>query len=205
MKSASIIIRDNKNRYSKNRALLEINNKPTIYYVAKRVSKAVEKVTVRPQNEVQAEKILSKVPYVDDLAYNPLNNNSPVSGMFSTLNNSPSGKNLLVSCNRVLINPKVIDYLFEKLNSYGSDAVIPRFGNGKLEYFLSTYDVEKAKEAAEKSLKNDEVQIKKLLEKLDVKYVPIEQLRKIDSDLHSFKKVNSKKNEIKEIKRKLTS
>ncbi|PTD93909.1 hypothetical protein C9439_05310 [archaeon SCG-AAA382B04] len=200
LKTASILIKNKTNGFSKDKALIEIEGKPLIHYVAKRVSESVEKVILNAQNEIQAEKILSKTSYIDDLTYTHLNDSSPLSGMFSALNNCPSGKNLLISCDRVMINPKVINYLFSELNQH--DAVIPRFDDGGLEYFLSVYDVDRTKKAAKKSLEKDETQINDILKKLDVKYVPIESIREIDSRLLSLEKINTPK-KVEKIKNNL--
>lgn len=200
LKTASILIKNNKNGFSKDKALIEIEGKPLIHHVAKRVSESVDKVILNAQNEVQAEKILSKTSYIDDLTYTHLNDSSPLSGMFSALNNCPSGKNLLISCDRVLINPKVVDYLFSELNQH--DAVIPRFDDGGLEYFLSVYDVDKAKKMARKLLEEDKTQINDILKELDIKYVPIEKIREIDKKLFSLKKASCPEN-LKKISKKL--
>lgn len=188
MRSASILVRETSNQFKQDRALLEINNKLLVQYVAERVSNSVEKVILGVKNEVQAEKILSNVPEVDYIAYAPENKYSIPSGFFSTLNNSPKGLNLLIGCDMPLIKPEVIDYLFESIDEH--DAIIPRYDNGGLEYLLGVYRVKETRLALKRALKNKKKDLQEALDSLDVKYVAVEKLRKIDKNLSSLKKLN---------------
>ncbi len=190
MRVASILMNDIGKHFSRKESLIEVEDKLLIHYVAKRVSGVVDKVILGAKNEIQAERILAEVPFIDDLAYDPHKNKSIVSGIFSALNNSPNGLALLIGSNKALVNPKVIDFLFSEIDQ--SDVVLPRYDDGGTDPLLGVYRVKEAKNAAKKTIEKEQ-SINFFLNKLDKKYVPVERIREIDNDLLSLEKINNPK------------
>jgi len=98
---------------------------------------------------------------------------------------------LVVAVDMPLIKKELAKHIFEVCKN-GYDAVIPKWKDGKVEPLLACYSF-KAIGEIEKSIMRGERKIIKSMERLNVLYYPIEELRRFDENLLSFINVNTKK------------
>ncbi len=96
---------------------------------------------------------------------------------------------LVVSVDMPFLNRDVCRVLYEECRN--ANAVIPMWGDGKLEPTLASYSV-KVKPGIEMCYRLKEKRVIKAIENLDgVKYYSVEKLRKYDKELLTFMNINT--------------
>jgi len=98
---------------------------------------------------------------------------------------------LVIAVDMPLIKKELARHIFEVCRN-GYDAVIPKWEDGKVEPLLACYSF-KAIEEIKRSIARGEKKIIKSIERLNVLYYPIEELRRFDENLLSFINVNTRK------------
>jgi len=115
---------------------------------------------------------------------------SPVVGILSGLTRVKSEYSCVVSCDVPFLNAKVLHYLFQQAE--GRDAAIPVWPDGLLEPLQAVYRVEAARNAAGEALRSNELRNTDMIKRLkEIRNVPVEELKKFDSELLSFFNVNT--------------
>ena len=127
----------------------------------------------------------STTKVIDDLDTNV----GPMMGLYSGLKHSFNDYILVLPCDAPFMNIELLRYLLSISNGY--DAVIPRWENGFIEPLHSVYRADSSLKAIEEALQNGERSVLDLIKRLDrVKYVPVEELKKFDPELLTFRNIN---------------
>jgi len=137
----------------------------------------------RSNDELKGLPSTTKV--IDDLDTNV----GPMMGLYSGLKHSSYDYILVLPCDAPFMNIELLRYLLANAEEY--DAVIPIWENGFLEPLHSVYRAESSLAAIEEALQNGEKSVLDLIKRLgSVKYVPVEELKKYDPELLTFKNIN---------------
>ncbi|MFB0544663.1 MAG: molybdenum cofactor guanylyltransferase [Asgard group archaeon] len=183
------------------KALIVIDEKPLISHVVEAVNSLTDEIIVvisREKAVKEYEAILPKKARLvfDRSSYKDIQ--TPVLGLLTGCLFSTSEYILCLPCDSPYLEKKVLQTLIEETNSY--DAVIPRWESGFIEPLHATYKRITTIIAAEKALNEKKMDMRTLINNLKkVKYIPIEQFKKVDPNLKTFININ-RPEDLKKIK-----
>ena len=113
-------------------------------------------------------------------------NIGPVGGIYEGAKNSDSGYIFVAGCDMPFLNKKIIEFLCNSVEGYG---VVPVHENGMLEPLHSIYKRKRIIDVFEKI--GNERRISKVIEKMNVRFIPAEELRIYDKELLTFRNINT--------------
>ena len=111
----------------------------------------------------------------------------PLGGLHAGLLASPDENNFVVACDMPFADPAVALYLLDRLD--GHDAVVPVM-SGKSEPLHAVYR-KSCLSQIEANLRDGNLRMRDLLDRVDTLYVDAEELRVIDPDLRCFVNINT--------------
>jgi molybdopterin-guanine dinucleotide biosynthesis protein A len=172
------------------KSLSPVSGRPMICHVREALLPIVDEIIVSFRDEGQRDRVF---PYLhggeDTFVYDELRDIGPLAGVLQSLKAAHGEYVVIVACDMPLVNPKVIELLFEKAK--GHDAAVPVGSDGFLEPLHAVYRREPMIRAVERSLREGERRIAAPLKHLkDVVYVPADEIRKVDPELKTFLNVN---------------
>lgn len=170
------------------KALIDINGKPLIAFVIESLEKVVNEIIISVRDEAQGELLKTIFPNLR-YAYDMYENTGPLAGILSGLSICKDEYCFIAACDMPFINEKAVNLLFSKCRDY--DAAIPWRGDGFLEPLHSVYNSRSMMSETKKSLENRETTILAPISRLNVNYVPFEEINKIDPDLTTFMNINT--------------
>jgi molybdopterin-guanine dinucleotide biosynthesis protein A len=164
---------------------MDLKGKPLIRYVVENLRPVVDEVIVVVGSE---EKIPFYRQIMDDntnVIADMYDEGSPLIGLISGLNKASGDYAVVAACDMPFINSAVVDLLF--LLSYELNGTLLIKPNGWIEPLPAVYRVDTSLKKAIQQFEHGDLRIRKVLEGLhDVARVPVERLREIDPELHSF-------------------
>lgn len=170
------------------KALIDINGRPLISFVIKRLEKVVDEIIISVRDKEQKELLRSVVPdytYVCDTH----KNTGPLSGIISGLSACKEEYCFIAACDMPFINEKAVELLFDKSKNH--DAAIPRREDGRIETLHAVYKCRSMIFETNIALIKRETKILAPINKMKVNYVEMEDIRKIDPDLRTFININT--------------
>ncbi len=170
------------------KALIAINGKLLIAFVIESLEKVVDEIIISVRDEAQGEILKTIFPNLR-YAYDMYENTGPLAGILSGLSICKDEYCFITACDMPFINENVVNLLFSKCRDY--DAVIPQQGDGFLEPLHSVYYSRSMMRETKKSLEKSETTILAPISRLNVNYVPFEEISKIDPDLTTFMNINT--------------
>lgn len=170
------------------KALVDINGKPLIAFVIESLEKVVDEIIISVRDEAQGELLNMIFPNLR-YAYDMYENTGPLAGILSGLTICKDEYCFIAACDMPFINEKVVNLLFSKCRDY--DAAIPQHGDGFLEPLHAVYNRRAMLSETKKSFENRETTILAPISRLNVNYVPFEEISKIDPDLTTFMNINT--------------
>ena len=112
----------------------------------------------------------------------------PMTGILSALTMPDVSEVFVTACDMPFIKPALVKYIVDSWD-HGSDAVIPIFEK-KPQPLLGIYS-KKLADCMERSIKNKERSLTRFLEKVNVRYIDEQQVRRIDPEGRSFVNINT--------------
>lgn len=170
------------------KALIDINGKPLISLVIESLGKVVDEVIISVRDQAQGE-LLKRIFPGMQFAYDKYENTGPLAGILSGLSICRNDYCFIAACDMPFINTDVVNLLFSKCKDY--DAAIPRRSDGFLEPLHAVYNASTMINETKKALENSETTIFAPISRLNVNYVPFEEISKIDHDLTTFMNINT--------------
>jgi molybdopterin-guanine dinucleotide biosynthesis protein A len=172
------------------KAFLELGGKPFIAIITEAMLQAASEVLVMTgrKDEAKFRAILDRrVRVSPDTPY--LSN--PLGGMLSAFPLITREYSAFLACDAPLVRPALIRLLHGR--AIGYDAGVPVWEDGRIEPLCAVYNVRAAMAAGQKALAANELGGRHLIAHLSrVRYVPVEELRRVDPSLESFMNVNSR-------------
>jgi molybdopterin-guanine dinucleotide biosynthesis protein A len=170
------------------KALIDINGKPLISLVIKSLENVVDEIIISVRDKAQGNLLKKIIPDMR-FAYDKYENTGPLAGILSGLSICRNDFCFIAACDMPFINADVVNLLFSKCKDY--DAAIPQRSNGFLEPLHAVYKTSTMINETKKALENNETTILAPISRLNVNYVPFEEISKIDPDLITFMNINT--------------
>lgn len=170
------------------KALVDINGKPLVTYVIKSLEKVVDEIIISVRDKTQGETLNSMLPGYT-YAYDEFENNGPLSGILSGLTLCRNEFCFITACDMPFINENVVKMLFRMSEAH--DAAIPRWEDGFLEPLHSVYRCEPMIRETRKAMESGESIILAPIFRMNIYYMTIENIRKIDPELKTLININT--------------
>ena len=170
------------------KALIEIKGKPLIAFVIERLERSVDEIIISVRDEAQRELLRTIFPNLR-YACDNYENTGPLAGILSGLSICKYEYCFIAACDMPFINENAVNFLFDKCRDH--DAAIPQWSDGSFEPLHAIYDRISMIRETTTSLEKNETTILAPILRLNVNYVPVEEIRKIDPDLTTFMNINT--------------
>jgi molybdopterin-guanine dinucleotide biosynthesis protein A len=195
MRGAIILAGGSSLRFSRNKALVRLKDKPLIEYIIDQSRKITDSIVVTISKNDSIEEFQKILPRDIEIVRDGGGLKSPLTGLISGLNKFSEGYVAVIACDMPFIKSEVLNLLFEK--AIGFDLAIPRWPNGYLEPLHAVYEYDETCQCLSQLKINNSTRVSDLISMLkSVNYLDISAIRKIDSSLRVFFNINSQ-NELK--------
>ena len=170
------------------KALIDINGRPLVTIVIERLEKAVDNIIISVRDRAQGELLEPVVPG-HKFAYDTYKDKGPLAGILSGLRACEDEYCFISACDMPFINENVVRMLFRE--SEGYDAATPRWEDGFLEPLHAVYKCMPMILETEAALCRGETIILAPIFKLNINFVAVDEIKKIDPDLRTFMNINT--------------
>ncbi|MFH1774064.1 MAG: molybdenum cofactor guanylyltransferase [Methanobacteriota archaeon] len=133
----------------------------------------------------QVQKISSLKITVDSIE-----SKGPIIGLWQGLKECAHEYAVVLPCDTPIMQLEVFEHMIKECPGY--DAVIPRKGE-LLEPLHAVYKVSSTLKACEEALKENQLNLGRVVSKLKAKYIPVEVFEKYDRNLLTFYNINTRK------------
>lgn len=171
------------------KALIDFNGRPLIELIIERLEKVVDSIIISVRDRAQGEILGATLSRGYRFAYDEHRNLGAISGILAGLSICDDEYCFISACDMPFINPDVVRLLFEKSKNY--DAAIPRWDDGFLEPLHAVYRCEPMIHETKKAIEKGEKIILAPVFRMNVNYVPVNEIRKLDPDLRTFININT--------------
>ncbi|MEA2075249.1 MAG: molybdenum cofactor guanylyltransferase [Euryarchaeota archaeon] len=176
------------------KCFITLNNKPLIQHVIDNLSSVADEIIVAARDEQQGGQIRNKISNNIVLVFDTLKGFGPLAGILSGLEQASFSYSFVVGCDMPFVNRYVVEFLFEVAERGDYDAVVPRWENGMVEQLHAVYKKEPILAAIRDSKKKGDAKILNALSRLkNVNYIPMNTIRDIDTELITFRNINTPK------------
>lgn len=170
------------------KALIDINGGPLIACVLKNVEKAVDNILISVRDAAQGALLEPYLPGYR-FVYDSHKNIGPLDGILSGLEACEDECCFVAACDMPFINEKVVKMLFGKSKHY--EACVPRREDGFLEPLHAVYKCMPMLRETRKAIDSGKTVILAPISRLNVNYVGMDEIRKLDPDLKTFMNINT--------------
>lgn len=171
------------------KALIDINGRPVIELIIERLEKIVDSIIISVRDRAQGELLEATLSRGYRFAYDDHRNMGPISGILSGLSECQDEYCFILACDMPFINADVVGLLFKRCESY--DAAIPRWEDGFIEPLHAVYRCMPMIQETRKAIERGEKIILAPVFGMNVNYVPVDEIRKLDTDLRTFININT--------------
>jgi len=190
-RSAVILAEGSQGKFSEDRGLLKLDNKPLLNHVVDAVKGIVGEVLVVTSSKEHADlyaKMVSSsnVQFVIDVD----DSKDPLAGALAGFKAAQGKYSLLLPFDVPFVSRDVLSLLFELC--IGKSAVIPRWPSNQIEPLHAVYHTEQALEAAKEALASEELEMEAMVSKMQgVRYISTLVIEQLDPDFRTFFKINT--------------
>jgi len=170
------------------KALMVINGKPLVTYVIQSLEKVVDEIIISVRDRAQEELMNLMLPGYTCVC-DEFENKGPLSGILSGLTLCRNEFCFIAACDMPFINGDIVKKLFSMSEAH--DAVIPRWEDGFLEPLHAVYRCETMIRETRKAIESGETIILAPIFRMNVNYMDIGTIRKIDPDLRTLININT--------------
>lgn len=176
----------------RDKCFITLNNKPLIQHVIDNLSSVADEIIMAARDEQQGAQIRDKISNNTVLVFDSLKGFGPLAGILSGLEKASSSYSLVIGCDMPFVNRYVVELLFEVAERGDYDAVVPIWENGMVEQLHAVYKREQMLAAIRASIKEGDAKIFNVLLRLkNVNYIPMDTIRGIDTELKTFRNINT--------------
>jgi len=184
MKVTSIILAGGKNiRLGRNKALETIDGKILIERVVERLKPLTSQTLVVTSQEQLDLPVIENT----EVLFDQYPGKGPIGGIYTGLLAAKSSHSIVVACDMPFLNIELLGYMVEL--SGPCDAVIPRLEKRMMEPLHAVYS-RSCLEGMKDRLERNELAIHSFLRTIHIRYVDLEELKRLDPHLLSFFNIN---------------
>ncbi len=166
-----------------------LGDKALILHVFRQISEVTQEIVFAVRDREQAERVRQLLPGAQ-MQLDDTPGQGPLAGFLSGIRGVTAPYVLAVACDATFVKPDVIRLLFRR--AVGNKAAVPVDWRGLVEPLCAVYHRESALRAGYASLEASDLSMRGMLKRLeDFVQVPMEEFRKFDPDLLSFKNINT--------------
>lgn len=189
-RSAIVLAEGSQGKFSEDRGLLKLANKPLLNHVVDAVKGIVGEVLVvtssKEQSDLYAKMVSPNVQFAIDIG----ELKDPLSGALTGFKAAQGKYSLLLPFDAPFVSRDVLSLLFDCC--IGKSAVIPRWPSRQIEPLHAVYHTEQALEAAEEALASGELEVEAMVSKMrGVRYISTLVIEQLDPDFRTFFKINT--------------
>ena len=170
------------------KSMMVINGEPLITYVIKSLENIVDEIIISVRDKAQGELLDTILPGYT-FAYDEFENKGPLSGILSGLTLCRNECCFIAGCDMPFINENVVKMLFRLSEAH--EAAIPRWEDGFIEPIHAIYRCKSMIRESRKAIELGENTILAPINRINVNYIGIETIRKIDPKLRTFININT--------------
>ena len=170
------------------KAFIKIKGKTLIAFVIERLEKSVDEIIISVRDEAQGKLLKTIFPNLR-YACDKYENTGPLAGILSGLSICKYEYCFIAACDMPFINENAVKFLFDKCRDH--DAAIPQHADSTIEPLHAVYNCNSMIKETKRSLENNETTILAPISRMNVNYVPVEEIRKTDPDLKTFMNINT--------------
>ena len=179
------------------KALIEFRGKPLLAHVLTSISRIADEIIISMRDDAQKISIVTTLePFVDldgtsvRIVYDRYKDAGPLAGIHAGISAATCGYSFICACDMPFICADVVDLLFSC--AAGHDGAIARWDNNYLEPLHAVYRNGELVKRIEESIQAGDNTILAPVSKLqDIKYVEMDEIRKIDTNLQTFINLNT--------------
>lgn len=171
------------------KALIDINGRPLIQLIIEMLENVVDSIIISVRDRAQGELLASSLSHVYRFAYDEERNMGPMSGILSGLLSCEDEYCFIAACDMPFINNDVVRLLFKRCVDH--DAAIPRWEDGFLEPLHAVYRCAPMIRETKKAIERGEKIILAPVFRMNVNFVPVDEIRRFDPDLRTFININT--------------
>ena len=187
MRTGVILVGGKSSRMGFDKCLTILNGKPLISFIVSRLRPVVDETIIVVSNKSQRE---AYIGFADKIIIDAFPSDTPIVGAYTGFNEARGEYALLSGGDQPLIDSRVVELLFKEAE--GCDAATPVWPNGWVEPLQSVYRAKPAAEVALQLINTRRKRLRLLLDTLQkVKYIPIDEIRKVDPDLLTLTDVDT--------------
>lgn len=185
MSSVIVLAGGNSTRIN-NKPFLRLGDKTLIEYIVNRLNNSFNEIII-VTNEIKKYNINSlknnkKIKVISDV----IKNKGPLGGIYSGLTYSSKEYNFVLASDMPFVNINLVKYM---KNIIGFDAVVPKF-NSYIEPLYAVYS-KNCLPIIKSQLEKNNLKIKNFIDKINVKYIEEDVIKKFDDGLCFFN-INTK-------------
>ncbi len=185
----AVILAGGESKRLPNKCFRLLGDKELILHVFHRISEVTQRIVFAVRDKEQAERVRQLLPGAQ-LRLDDTLGQGPLVGFLSGIRGVGAPYVLAVACDAAFVKPDVIRLLFRR--AAGKKAAVPVDGKGLVEPLCAVYHRESALRAGQMSLETGDMSMRGMLKRLeDFVQVPMDEFRKFDPDLLSFKNINT--------------
>ncbi|MEM2884003.1 MAG: molybdenum cofactor guanylyltransferase [Nitrososphaerales archaeon] len=190
MRAALILAGGLSKRMGRPKQFLDFYGVPLFARISSRLADVVDEVVLSISKGDEPSRYRPHLPDFVLIVKDELDVQAPLVGFCSGLKPIKSNYTFIVSCDAPFVNPKVVCELFNRAE--GGDAALPRWPNGLVEPLHAVYHTSRALDAACRCVKANRFKNLTILDYMqDVRYIDVEELRRLDQNLLTFFNVNT--------------
>ncbi len=171
------------------KALIDINGRPLIELIIERLEKVADSIIISVRDMMQGELLASSLGRGYGFAYDDHMNMGPMSGILSGLSACKDDFCFIAACDMPFISEDAVRLLFMRCEDF--DAAIPRWDDGFLEPLHAVYRCVPMIHETKKAIEQGETIILAPIFRMNVNFVPVDDIRKFDPGLRTFININT--------------
>ena len=189
-RSAIILAGGSSAKFIGDKGLLDLHGKPLINHVVDSVKSLVDEIIVVTSSQERADSYGKVVSFEVKFIIEDYESEGLLSGAAAGFEAAQGDYSALLPFDSPFISQEVMSLLFDC--AIGKAAVIPRSTDMECQLLHAIYHTKQAKQAAEEALKENEVDLQAMIEKLrGVRYMSMMVIEKLDPDLKTFFTIKS--------------
>ncbi|MTK64092.1 MAG: molybdenum cofactor guanylyltransferase [Methanobacterium sp.] len=197
MKSVIVLCGGLSTRMGQDKGSMDYHDKPMVVHVLESLEQVADEVMLVIRNEDQYSKyknLLLKHAILESSNFKILKDTvkdkGPLGGIYTGISAIHSDKALIVPCDSPFISKELVTQIFEISKNFPDfESYVPIWPDGNMEPLHSIYPAN-SKEIIDDLLLNDQRNVKALIERLNVKFIEIEEF---NLPKESFLNLNSPK------------
>ena len=185
MRSAIILAGGRSTRMNGDKGLRELCGEALVNRVIRRIGELVDEVLLVVGSEEQREAYSRVVDEDVALVVDLYSDGSPLVGAITGFKHAKGEYAFLAACDMPFISYEVFETLFDE--GEGCNGAVFQWPNEWIEPLLAVYRVQPSLEKALELYGSGDLRVRRILQNLPkVKMIPMENLKAIDTDLHSL-------------------